>query len=284
MLRKLNFKHHCIQWLQVKSRIAAYCVNSSLRNQQKDCGRYFRCQSPKTTIRHIAHFKKHYGATWFKFADDSITFFTDEQLEELATGLQPLNIQFGCSIRPETTTAKKVNQLKAMGCVAASVGIESGSEILRKNVLNRKMTNGQLENAIHLLRDAGIRVSTFNMLGIPTETREDIFQTIALNKKCGIDAVNVYIVYPYPGTELSNKYQVSCFEKDGAVIPVSKAAQFALSEMAPTEVEGLLKTFELYTLLPESLWPLIKIAEKDTPDSKIILRVLKDNAIKLNGL
>ncbi len=24
MLRKLNFKHHCIQWLQVKSRIAAY--------------------------------------------------------------------------------------------------------------------------------------------------------------------------------------------------------------------------------------------------------------------
>ena len=261
-----------------------YCVNSSLRNKLKECGRYFRSQSPKTTIKHIAHLKEYYGATWFKFADDSITYFSDEQLGELATGLQPLNIQFGCSIRPETITAKKVNQLKAMGCVAATVGIESGSEILRKNVLNRKMTNSQIENAIHLLRDAGIRVSTFNMLGIPTETREDIFRTIALNKKCGIDAVNVYIVYPYPGTELSNKYKVSCFENNGAVIPVSKAAQFALSEMVPTEVEGLLKTFELYTLLPESLWPLIKIAEKDTPDSKIILRVLKDNAIKLNGL
>jgi anaerobic magnesium-protoporphyrin IX monomethyl ester cyclase len=261
-----------------------YCVNASLRNKLKECGRYFRCQSPKTTIKHIAHLKEHYGATWFKFADDSITFFTDEQLEELATGLQPLNIQFGCSIRPETTTAKKVNQLKTMGCVAATVGIESGSEMLRKNVLNRKMTNGQIENAIELLRNAGIRVSTFNMLGIPTETREDIFKTIALNKKCGIDAVNVYIVYPYPGTELSNKYQVSCLDDDGTVISVSKAAQFAMSAMVPAEVEGLLKTFELYTLLPEELWPLIKVAESDTHTSRIILCVLKDNAIKISKL
>jgi anaerobic magnesium-protoporphyrin IX monomethyl ester cyclase len=261
-----------------------YCVNVSLRKQLKECGKYFRFQSPKTTIRHIAHLKENYDATWFKFADDSITFFSDEQLEELAAGLKPLNIQFGCSIRPETTTARKVQQLRSMGCVAASVGIESGNETLRKKVLNRNMTNGQIENAINLLRDAGIRVSTFNMLGLPGETREDVFRTIALNKKCNIEAVNVYIVYPYPGTELSDKYKINCFESDHTVIPVSKASQFAMSKMTPSEVEGMLKTFDLYVLLPEQLWPIIEIAEKDTPTSRLLMQALKGNALTLKHL
>lgn len=259
----------------------SYCVNVSLGKKLKGCGSYFRFQSPQTTIQHIAHLKQSYGATWFKFADDSITFFNEEKLEELAAGLKPLDIQFGCSIRPETTSAGKVRLLRSMGCVAATVGIESGNETLRKNVLNRKMTNAQIEKAINLLRDAGIRVSTFNMLGMPEESREDVFRTIALNKKCGIEATNVYIVYPYPGTELSDKYRVSCFAKEGTVIPVAKAAQFAMSAMTPAEVEGLLKTFELYVLLPEKLWPIIEVAEKEASSSRLLLQVLKDNALKL---
>jgi len=261
-----------------------YCVNVSLAKKLKGCGRYFRYQSPETTIRHITHLKNIYGATWFKFADDSITYFPEEQLEKLVAGLMPLGIQFGCSIRPETTSARKVELLKSMGCVAATVGIESGNESLRKNVLNRKMTNDQIANAIQFLSNAGIRVSTFNMLGIPGETREDVFKTIALNKKCGIDAVNVYIVYPYPGTELSEKYQISCFKEDGAVIPVSHAAKFAMSQMSPAEVERLLKTFELYVLIPEQLWPVVAMAEKNNAASRNILQILKDNALKLKQL
>ena len=35
MLRKLNFKHHCIQWLQVKSRIAAKLPEPSLNTIDK---------------------------------------------------------------------------------------------------------------------------------------------------------------------------------------------------------------------------------------------------------
>jgi radical SAM superfamily enzyme YgiQ (UPF0313 family) len=262
----------------------SYCVNHSLRNKLTGCGRYFRAQSPQTTINHIRHLKETYGATWFKFGDDSITFFNNEKLEELAEGLKPLNIQFGCSIRPETTSEQKVELLKSMGCVAATVGIESGSEELRKRVLNRRMTNEQIEKAVRLLMKAGIRVSTFNMLGIPGETREHVFETIELNRSCGVNAVNVYIVYPYPDTQLSNEYGVSCFAEDLTVIPVSEASRFALSTMKPDEVEGLLRTFELYVLLPKALWPVIRLAEGDSPESRQLLKVLKEQALSLQQL
>lgn len=242
----------------------SYCVNRSMRNVLKECGRYFRFQSAATTVKQIKSLKEKYNATWFKLADDSITLFPDAYLEELAEGLKSLDIKFGCSVRPETVTARKVELLKSMGCVAASIGVESGSQELRRMVLNRRMTNEQIAEAVGLLKGAGIRVSTFNMIGLPGETREDVFETIKLNRRLNVESVNVYILYPYPGTGIYEKYKINIRDKEGNIIPISEASSFSLSKMPPSEVDGLLKTFDLYLKLPEEKWPLIKEAETNS--------------------
>lgn len=241
----------------------AYCVNGSLREKLKDCGNYFRFQSAQTTIRQLTDFKTTYGATWFKFADDSITYMTEEYLQELAEGLEPLKIQFGCSIRPESVTKNKIKLLKKMGCVAASVGVESGSMELRKNILNRHMSNEQIETAVNNLNEAGIRVSTFNMIGIPGESREDVFKTIKLNKKLNVEAANAYIIYPYPGTQISIKHNIPLRGSDGKIISVTKASGFNLSKMSSLELEGLIDAFNLYLKAPENMWAEIQKAERD---------------------
>ena len=238
-----------------------YCVNDVLKRTLRNCGRYFRYQSPKTTISQISSLKSEFGADWFKFADDSIMLLSEEYLEELHDGLKELDIQFGCSVRPETTTIRKVELLKSMGCVAASVGIESGNENLRKSILNRRMSNQQIETAIQILKNAGIRVSTFNMIGLPGESRDNVFETIALNKKLNVEAVNFYIVYPYPGTAISEKYKTKYRNTNGIIVPVSQASSFALSAMPPQEVDALLRTVDLYIALPEKMWRIIRLAE-----------------------
>lgn len=256
-----------------------YCVNGSIREILKNCGRYFRWQSPVTTIKQLSFLKKKYGATWFKFADDSMMLFNENYLEELAKGLKPLGIKFGCSVRPETATKRKVELLKEMGCVAATVGIESGNEQVRKKVLNRHMSNEQIEKTVAILKEAGIRVSTFNMIGLPGETRKNVFETIALNKKLGVEAVNVYIIYPYPGTVISQKYRTKFRDRQGKIIPVEKASAFALSAMPPKEVEGLLKTFDLYMKLPKKMWPIIKRAENRGKAFDKLLVTLREQAL-----
>ncbi len=251
-----------------------YCVNYALRQKLKICGRYFRYQSPETTINQLKEMKEKFGATWFKFADDSLMLFKVDYLKELAKGLIPLNINFGCSIRPETVTEQKLKLLKEMGMVAASLGIESGNARLRRDVLRRNMTDNQIIKAIESLKNYNIRTSTFNMIGLPGETRENVFETIKLNKMLGITATNVYIIYPYPNTQINKEYNVNIYDKYGHIIPVSHASSFALSKMNPSEVEGLLKTFELYVKLPKKMWSIIEIAEKSDKTGKELRNVL----------
>ena len=239
----------------------SYCVNRSLRESMKGCGNYFRYQSPETTESQLRHLKEKHDATWFKFADDSLGLFNLKYLTELSERLAPLDIMFGCSIRPETLTWEKVELLKKMGCVAASVGVESGNPELRRKVLNRRMTNEQIENSIRMLNEADIRVSTFNMIGLPGETREDVMETIRLNRKVGVEAANVYIIYPYPGTPISQKLDLKFRGEDGKIIPVSEASGFHLSKMAPAEVESLLLNFNTYLSSDESQWEEIKKKE-----------------------
>lgn len=240
-----------------------YCANGALRKQTKSCGHYYRFQKPGTSIKHLSELKKRYNATWFRFVDESLMSMTEEYLEELAEGLIPLGIQFGCSVRPETTTERKVSLLKQMGCVAMTVGVESGNEEIRRKVLNRKMTNKQIEKAISIIKDHGIRATTFNMIGLPGESRDNVFETIRFNRKLSAESANVFIVYPFHGTEMSIEYKTRLNGEDGKIIPISKASSFALSKMSPTEVEGLLKTFNLYLSLPEELWPVIRFAEEN---------------------
>ena len=58
--------------------------------------------------------------------------------------------------RQSPVTEKKVALLKRMGCIAMSIGIESGNEELRKSVLSRRMSNDQIEQAISTIQSHGI--------------------------------------------------------------------------------------------------------------------------------
>ncbi len=112
------------------------------------------------------------------------------------------------------------------------------------------------------------------MIGLPGETRENVFETIKINKMLGITATNVYIIYPYPNTQINEEYNVNFYDNNGHIIPISNASSFALSKMIPSEVEGLLKTFELYVRLPEKMWSIIKIAEKSDKTAEELKNVL----------
>lgn len=238
-----------------------YCVNNSLKKIEKDCGRYFRYQSVDKTLKDLSYLKKQFGVNWIKLLDDSIMSFPMEYIQKLHDKLINLDMKFGCSVRPETTTVQKVSLLKDMGCVAMSVGIESGNEDIRKNVLGRRMSNEQIKNAITIITDAGIRVSTFNMIGLPNETRDNVFETISLNRELKVAACNCYVIYPYPGTPIAINSGKPYRDSNGKFIPVEEASSFLLSKMKADEVDGLYKTFNLYLHLPQSMWDIVKEAE-----------------------
>lgn len=114
-----------------------------------------------------------------------------------------INQPFFCKLRPERATARTAQLLADAGCTAVGVGIESGSERVRADVLGRKVSNSAVLEGCRQLKRRGIRILSFNMLGIPTESLDEAFETLALNVACGVDHAAATILQPYPGTELA---------------------------------------------------------------------------------
>jgi radical SAM superfamily enzyme YgiQ (UPF0313 family) len=107
---------------------------------------------------------------------------------------------FFCNARPETIKRPLVEQLREAGCAAIGIGIESGSERIRREILQRSMTDEKIADAFDMAHAAGLKTWSFNMVGIPTETAADLQATIDLNDRVATDYVRVSIFTPYPGT------------------------------------------------------------------------------------
>ena len=119
------------------------------------------------------------------------------------------------------------------------------------------------------------------MIGLPGETKENIFETIKLNKKLNIPDANVYIMYPFPGTKIYEDFYIS--QKKFKNIPAMEEAYlFNLSKVKKEELLYLLKTFNLYLILPEKHWQKIEEASK-SPEFYTILIQDAQKIINKNG-
>ena len=255
-----------------------YCVDPTEAQETGGAAGYFRTQKPETTISHLTELKEKFGATWYKFSDDTFLLPKVDHLLKLKDGFKELGIQFGCSIMTNTVTEEKVEVAKELGCVAMSVGIESGNEEIRRT-LNRRYKEDWLVKSFEWMHNAGIRISTFNIIGCPGETRENVFETIDLNRKLNVEACNVYIMFPYPGTPIQIQEGIPIRDDNGKLREVADAKYLGLSEMGPDELDGLEKTFNIYLNLPNSLWPIIEFAEKQE-NWKDILYYIKEFSIE----
>ncbi len=83
-----------------------------------------------------------------------------------------------------------------------NIGLESGSERVRREILKRDYSNDDIVRAVNLARKNGLKVGFYNMLGIPGETIDDFNETVGINRICLPDFHYLSIFYPYPGTDL----------------------------------------------------------------------------------
>ncbi len=238
-----------------------YCIDGTVAGMTGGHKGYFRTQSPEVTAAHLRTLVETYDARWFKFVDDTFLLHPLAHLEKLRDLIVPLGLLFGCSIMPNTITREKVALAKEMGCVAMSIGVESGNPEIRQSV-NRKYNNDDLVRKLAIIKDFDIRISTFNMIGFPNESRQNVFETIRLNRRIKASACNVYILYPDPGTPISREFKIPLRDAQGRIPKEDQATQYGLSQMSEKELTDLQKTFNFYLLLPETLWPMIQLVEE----------------------
>ena len=87
------------------------------------------------------------------------------------------------SLRVDSFIPEVVNTLVKAGQKNLTLAIEAGSERLRK-VINKNLTEEQIYKAIDVARACGLKgIKFYGMIGLPTETQEDIEEIVNLSKR-----------------------------------------------------------------------------------------------------
>ncbi|MBR1926100.1 MAG: B12-binding domain-containing radical SAM protein [Clostridia bacterium] len=101
------------------------------------------------------------------------------------------------------------------GCRELEIGIESGSDKIRKSI-HKSGTIEDVKKVIKSVLDAGINVKGYFMFGLPGETEADCLMTYELAKKLhdysmsskGKFQTSAFQFRPYHGTEIYNKLNI----------------------------------------------------------------------------
>ncbi len=94
----------------------------------------------------------------------------------------PIEMNFS-SLRVDAITPDVIKTLVLTGQHHSTLAVEAGSERLR-NVINKNITEEQIFSAVHIAKENGLKGFKFYaMIGLPTETQEDIDALISLAKR-----------------------------------------------------------------------------------------------------
>jgi len=165
-------------------------------------GRKVRYRSVANVVAEIKEVMAAYGTRQFAFKDDSFTINKAYTLEFCETLIrEKLDINWECNARVDSIDLYLLLKMKAAGCNSIKVGVESGSGRVLK-MMDKGITHEQCRKAARAFKESGIFWTAYFMIGLPGETREEMYQTLDLMRELGPDFASLSVYEPFPGTKL----------------------------------------------------------------------------------
>lgn len=163
-------------------------------------GRRVRYRSPANMVAEIEEAIGKYQIREFMFYDDTFTLNRNRILEFCQVVIDHrLDIRFYAQVRVDTIDLEIVRQLKAAGCFAVAIGVESGNEEILKT-MGKTLTKDQIRRGCQVLKTAKMPFLASYIIGHPGDTHETIRQTLDFANELDADQSKFLIATPYPGT------------------------------------------------------------------------------------
>jgi len=164
-----------------------------------------RFRSIENVIKEIEMLHYDFGYDALAFPEDMFILKKD-RTEEICSHLKRLGIIWRCLVRADFLVRYGDSFTKMMadsGCVEIGMGVESGSnEILA--IANKGETVETIKSAIWMMKDKGIRVKGYFIVGLPGENKNTIEQTRMFLEEMNMDDIDIKIYQPFPGAPIWN--------------------------------------------------------------------------------
>lgn len=210
--RKQHYAHPVLRNQRRKNFIASrgcpfqcsYCYIATARDIYNGLGKFVRWRSPGNVVEEIERVKRDYGFEYVGFMDDLFPYEKEWLAEFAKLYREKVRAPFIASSRTELLDDESIRLFAEAGCDTLGIGIECAKESLREGILERRSeSNTEIVSKLKAARAAGIRVLTFNMMGIPGETAADAWKTIEMNAEAGIELPRFTMLTPSPGLKVT---------------------------------------------------------------------------------
>lgn len=179
------------------------CVNFAVHSK-------VRLHSPEYIVDEIEILANKYKAKWVFFTDD--TFFinkshTEQVCKLLLDKCLDRKIRWEVQIRSnliKENDLKLLQLMKRAGCRQVDFGFESANQRVLTLIKGKGITIEDHERAIDVTRKAGLKVMGTFILATPSETYNEMMDTVRFIKSNydKIDRFQVGCMIPYPGTRV----------------------------------------------------------------------------------
>lgn len=196
----------------------SYCVETTIQNYYgfsettesgvlKNANQYLRHKSANRIFSELEKNYESFGIELFRCQDTNFLTIDQNTLLELSDLMEKSNLPIKLYIetRPEGINKSTVKLLKKLHVDGVGMGVEVSSESFRKSDLNRHPAQRKIIEAFRILKEAGIKRTAYNIIGLPNETEEMVIDTIQFNSILQPDNITVHFYSPYLGTNLEKK-------------------------------------------------------------------------------
>jgi anaerobic magnesium-protoporphyrin IX monomethyl ester cyclase len=178
-------------------------------------GKKWRARSAENVLDELDHLVKEMGARSVYFFDDNFPVDKKRALD-ICQGIidRKLDIQWACCSHVRMMNPELLNIMKKSGCISIDFGVESGSDIILKNI-NKKQTREDIERTFALVHEAGIKPRAYLMVGNKGETTDTIDATIELIGRIKPhSSLGATILWLLPGTRVFDEARENGFIDD----------------------------------------------------------------------
>jgi anaerobic magnesium-protoporphyrin IX monomethyl ester cyclase len=190
-----------------------YCSNHILGKLAP--GPYVRFRTPSSIIKEIEQITQDPQVTNIYLEVETIGVNLEYALQ-LCQALSQFNeqrsnpIQFKINlavtqklVRNSSLMDRLLGAFNRANIVTINIGLESGSERIRNEVLRRpRYSNNDIVTFCNYAKKYDIKITMFVMIGLPGETVADFQETFQVASSCEPHNIWLSIFYPYPGTDL----------------------------------------------------------------------------------
>ena len=147
-----------------------------------------------------------FGFDRFFFVDNVFNFplsYAKELCERLIA--KKINIKWRCILYPWKVDEDLIKKMALAGCVEVSLGFESGSARIIKN-MNKRYSPDEVRYICNLLKKYHIHTMGFLLLGGPGENKDTVEESLIFADSLNINAMKITIgIRIYPSTPLAHQ-------------------------------------------------------------------------------